>query len=175
MEINLFVNLYDDPERMPEFEECLHRNSQLMRVHVVRQQQRPTFEQMFSKFRDDAINIVANADIYFNETQWFVGLRNDECWALTRYDAYSGEFMNRRDSQDSFCFKGKIKPGNYDFTIGIGGCDNRLCFELQQAGYIVRNPSLTVKTFHMHKEEKRTWHGMPQVPGPYLLLYPESI
>jgi len=163
---------------------------------------RPTFQQIFDYVNEvtkvDDINIVANSDIFFDEEGIEIAkllLEPNDCWALTRWDIIPerriseqrsdiwsttyipehAEFMNRRDSQDTWVFRGKVKPGNYDFQIGMPGCDNRMAYELQQAGYNISNPSLTIKTFHLHKGEERSWHGKPQVPQPYLLINPTEI
>lgn len=143
---------------------------------------RPTFAQIFDWANEvtdkNDINIVANSDIYFDgEGIEIMNLLLGEgnCWALTRWDALTGEFMGRRDSQDSWIFRGHVKPGNYDFGVGLPGCDNKLAYELQQVRYEVTNPSRTIKTFHLHKGEDRKWHGKPQIPPPYLLLEPTTI
>lgn len=156
---------------------------------------RPTFKQIFDWVNevtsDDDINIIANSDIYFDimgiEMMKAV-LRSDDCWALTRWDVKSFnvvrengkmvpdiEFMNRRDSQDTWSFKGKIKAGNYDFKIGVPGCDNHLLWQLCEAGYTLCNPSWSVRTFHLHLSDERKWYGMPQIPPPYLLIDPSEI
>lgn len=143
---------------------------------------RPTFQSIFNWVNEvtgeQDINIIANSDIYFvpDAIEYMKLLLGcGDCWALTRWDATTGVFMNRRDSQDSFCFRGAVKAGEYGFGIGVPGCDNALCERLQRAGYNITNPSWTVKTYHLHAGEDRKWHGMARVEPPYLLIEPEEL
>jgi hypothetical protein len=156
---------------------------------------RPTMQQLFDWVNEvtgyDDINIVANSDIYFDEEGIDIIkllLTENDCWALTRWEMNSDNmvkfgnimvkdatFMDRSDSQDTWCFRGRIKPGNYNFKIGTPGVDNRLAFEIQKAGYNISNPSWTVKTYHLHKGDHRAWHGTEPIPHPYLLVQPTSL
>jgi len=193
--VNLFTTYYEDEKRSVELNDVLMQNMHnftIDRIYLLDESgrmkldrqisSRPAFQQIFDYVnevtKDDDINIVANSDIFFDEEGIEIAkllLDPNDCWALTRWDAVTGEFMGRRDSQDSWFFRGKVKPGNYDFQIGMPGCDNKLAYELQQAGYNISNPSLTILTFHLHKGEERSWHGKPQVPQPYLLINPTAI
>jgi hypothetical protein len=58
--------------------------------------------------------------------------------------------------------------------MGIAGCDNRLAYELQEAGFQVYNPSKTIQTFHLHDIPIRTFveNVIERIPPPYLLLPP---
>lgn len=139
---------------------------------------RPTFNQLFKlseKFPDD-INVFCNSDIYFKEIESLRGIKENECYALTRWDQ-KGErltFFNRRDSQDSWIFKGAIKPMNANFTAGMWGCDNRLAYEIMRVGYKITNPSLSIITVHLHEVDARNQERTPQntVPQPYYLVDP---
>lgn len=173
-------------DRMYLLDESGKLNNENPKVSVQEQVGRPTFADLITWVNavtePGDVNIIANSDIYFDPAaieMMKLMLGDDECWALTRWDtAECGSvvsravFMNRRDSHDSFCFRGLIKPIVADFQMGLGGCDNRFCYEIQQSGYKISNPSWTVKTYHLHKGEARKWHGKPQVPPPYLLVDP---
>jgi hypothetical protein len=39
--------------------------------------------------------------------------------------------------------------------MGMPGCDNALCYILDNAGYEVLNPSLDIKVIHLHLSLKR--------------------
>lgn len=173
-------------DRMYLLDESGELNNENTKLSVREQIGRPPFADLIdwvnSVTGEWDVNIIANSDIYFDPLAieyMKLALGAMDCWALTRWDtAECGSvvemavFMNRRDSHDSFCFRGLIKPIVADFQMGLGGCDNRFCYEIQQAGYKVSNPSWTVKTYHLHKGEARKWHGKPQVPPPYLLVDP---
>jgi hypothetical protein len=193
--INLFTTYYHDEKRFAELNTVLQKNENnifIDKIYLLDEtgtlssakqiQNRPTFKEIFDYVNevtnDNDINIIANSDIYFDEEGLEIIkllLEKDDCWALTRWDALTGQFMGRRDSQDSWLFRGKIKTGNYDFLLGFPGCDNRLAYELQQAGYNLSNPSRTIKTYHLHNGDDRSWHGKPQIRPPYLLLEPHQL
>lgn len=151
---------------------------------VIKVKTRPSFAQIFeiinAKTKDNDINIIANSDIFFDEHS-ISNLRfiqQNECYALTRWDVETDKtatFMNRRDSQDTWVFKGRIKPIDANFNMGVPGCDNAIAYKIQQAGYIIKNPSISVKTFHLHADESRQWHGTEPIQPPYLLLEPSQL
>lgn len=140
---------------------------------------RPTFETFFNAINTvtgvEDINVIANSDIYFVDLPVLPAY--NQCFALTRYevDANGGiRFLNRRDSQDSYVFFGHIKKPSYAAFYSLPGCDNRICWELRNAGYQILNPSLTIKTFHLHNGEK-SYDGTRKVNTPYLFLEPVNI
>lgn len=120
------------------------------------------------------INIIANSDIYFESLPVFPAY--NQCFALTRYEIEANggvRFLNRSDSQDSYIFNGAIKIPEYcHFFIGTPGCDNRICHELKRTGYEVLNPSLTIKTYHLHLGQKSYDNTTERVKTPYLRLNP---
>lgn len=137
---------------------------------------RPTFRTFFEVInrvsKEDDINILANADIYFESAS--VLPRNNQVFALTRYDVKKNgpiTFLNRRDSQDSWWFRGHVRYPKYCDFHQIPGCDNRIAAELLYAGYEVLNPSLTIKTFHLHAGEK-SYDGSVRVQRPYHFIAP---
>lgn len=119
------------------------------------------------------VNIVANSDIYFESLP--VLPKTNQCFALCRYECRKNgpiTFLNRKDSQDSFIFRGKIKiPKFCDAHFGIPGVDNRMCWELMNIGYEVLNPSLTIKSFHLH-EGAKSYDGSVKIGRPYHFLHP---
>ena len=103
--------------------------------------------------------IIANTDIYFDcslQALERYDLTN-KVLALTRYDCgaykgWNGKLWSRHDlSQDSWIFRPPLRKFNADIKIGWLGCDNRLAYEMRRGAVHVLNPSLTVKTWHIHK------------------------
>jgi hypothetical protein len=153
---------------------------------------RPSYNdyfQLISKaFNDkDNINVLSNLDIIVpKETFVYSSLYLSEpnsCLALTRYDvnnidnySINSTFFDRVDSQDTWIFKGGVSNiTGADFGLGIAGCDNSIAHLLEQAGYLVKNPSLTLKTYHYHLSNVRNYTDMvgqviQRVPPPYKLL-----
>lgn len=181
--INLFTSSYreKDEQRRQELLSCLTRNSAILganRVHLLKEgDTRITYQDMFDHMAKhsgpDDINILANSDIYLDETIHLAEkIGKDECYALTRYNVLGEnkiQFEDTPGSQDVWIFRGRIKPGNYSFPMGMPGCDNRIAHELLEAGYRVYNPSLAIKTYHLHSSAKSYDDSTPRVEPPYHL------
>ena len=140
----------------------------------------PTYADYFAKINEvnQPRSIIANSDIYFKESiKYALNIKPDECYALSRYDILPDgkKFFKRKDSQDAWIFAGQIKENVYsDFQLGLLGCDNRIAYELQQAGYKVTNPSKTIKGYHVHS--KRIGHDKSlRIPKPYLHVPPSML
>jgi hypothetical protein len=144
---------------------------------------KPTYESFFNKINEstgpDDINIICNSDIFLDETIALTSqLKDKEMWALSRWDWKEGRtpiHFNREDSQDVWIVKGKIENVYGDFTLGRLGCDNRIAHEFHKAGYRVTNPSLSVKTFHVHNSQVRNYTQTDVVPPPYYTIKPTRL
>jgi hypothetical protein len=157
-----------------------------VKLHYVEHGRRPTFSELFefgNKISENRIKIVANSDIYFDET---LKLASDalERWdvlALTRWDLKednSLSFYNNFKSQDVWIYKTQIKPNIGEYHIGRHGCDNRLVFEFKSKNYKISNPSLSVRTIHTHQSALRPYFEDPNyefVKPPFGYLLPISI
>jgi len=182
--INLFVGYYQcgNPVRQKELDHCLARNvtNKLLNAIVLETPERLKFNFFFNKINkitsDNDINIIANSDIYFDETiQLTAGMTHNDCYALSRWDvtrAGTAAHMDRRDSQDVWIVRGKVRNVFGDFYLGYRGCDNRIAYEFQKAGYVVRNPSKTIKTYHLHLSNIRSYNMSNVVSEPYLTVQP---
>jgi len=150
---------------------------------------RPTYKDFINHINTnsspDDIQIIANTDIYFDtniEVLQHINLK-DTCLALSRWDTTNTikpKLYNRKDSQDVWIFKGPTKQRlKADFPLGVPRCDNRLMYQLQEAGYKVLNPAFSIKSFHVHEgqralvytEEDNSYNIKP----PYGYLYPHNL
>jgi len=201
MRINLFTSWYKS-NRDKENEECLRRNIEnplidkiyLLseddkeiftneKVILIRLNHRPHYNDFFNAANDfnPDISIIANSDIYFNESLSFLSrLREEKCYALSRWDNIEErlQLFNRMDSQDAWIFKGKIKDVNSNFEIGRLGCDNRIAHELNQSGYLLRNPCYDIQACHLHKGnngDNSIHQGEIKIPPPYMYVMPDII
>lgn len=131
------------------------------RIHFIINDDRPTFNYFFkmvNKFtKGNDINIMANSDIYFDHSIKYLPnyFNNDNvCLALSRWDILPNSEVKHYDvyySQDTWVFKGKIKSGNIgNYYLGTLACDNKIVRELLNIGYFVKNPSKTIRTYHLH-------------------------
>jgi hypothetical protein len=143
---------------------------------------RPLYEDYFRWINElacpDDISIIANTDIWFDNSIGVVAraLRKDECFALARWDGDG--LRDRNDSQDSWIFRGKVKDVVGNFPSGVPRCDGRILYELQTAGYRVRNPAFSVKTHHVHAGERAEYpkENLPHfVAPPYRYLWPHNL
>lgn len=150
-------------------------------IHI--KKDRPTYQDIFNeaaKYPDD-INIICNSDIYFDETLKAVErIRQNQFYALTRWEQtetgidsfFRVHHVKPEWSQDTWIFRdcGKIKGldqviatnlvtnklETIPYTLGIPGCENHLAWLAKNRfGYHVTNPSLTIRTIHVHKERFR--------------------
>ena len=120
------------------------------------------------------INIIANSDIYYDETINILKNTNmdNKFFALSRYD--NNILYNSFYSQDSWIFQGKlnINLNDINFRIGTPGCDNRIAAIIRMAGYNITNPSKSIRSHHLHNTNFRTYTEIDKIYGDYLYLMP---
>lgn len=138
---------------------------------------RPTYKIFFdfvnTVVTEEDISIIANTDIFFDETIGSVDRINMKnlCLALSRWHYNpDGTIKLHREkwSQDTWILKGKIKHVDFcSFHLGQRGCDNRIAYELNKAGYRLLNPAETIRTIHYHLSDLHNY-GNNFIPKPYL-------
>jgi hypothetical protein len=167
------------------------------KIYVYSIDHRPTYQDFFdlvNKISDhEDISIIANTDIFFDDSIALLDKieMDGNCIALSRWDVLAdgkANFHCQPGSQDVWIFKGKIKPmGFSSFCLGKRGCDNRIAYEIERAGYTLYNPSRDIIAYHLHITGIRNYSFKDQedlVPMPYkyigissinnLLIQPES-
>jgi hypothetical protein len=113
--------------------------------------------------------ILCNADIYFGESLldlWRINME-DRMLGLLRWDVDNqGDakiFGPRADSQDTWIFlSDSIKKREWDFNkfnfqLGQAGCDNAFAGLILRQLFIISNPAITFKTFHLHNTNIRNY------------------
>lgn len=204
--IRLFINWYEETKqpRGSELNTCIENNFRLPHIDEIVNISdchlpegkivnldfafRPTYSNYFKIISEvvepEDISIIANLDIYFDETILLAkDMQSNECYALSRwetnFDGSKGkQVQDRGDSQDAWIFKGKVKPvPNSDFLLGKLGCDNRIAYELMKAGYEVSNPSKSIRTWHVHQSGYRpnSQNVKEKIPPPYHRIKPTAI
>ena len=149
----------------------------------------PTYYKFFTLVSNtfpskENMNILINSDIFLDEST-IVDLEKysnyDKIFlALSRYDVENlndyktnSVFRNKADSQDTWVFFGEVpKMEESDFNLGKPGCDNSIAYILEKNGYNVKNPSKSIKTYHVHKSGYKNYTIENRVPKPYKLLPP---
>jgi len=183
-QINLFVQVYDcgDIERQYELDTCLENNKALNingvpYFNIIEIKERLTFKEIFKLTEQypDRINIIANSDIFFNETilkvRW---LQGKECLALSRWDVNgnTATLFDRKDSQDVWVFNGAVTENIGNYNLGIPGCDNKIMWELKTVGYSVSNPAKTIHALHLHNSNYRTYTPKDRLLEPFHFIKP---
>jgi len=160
-----------------------------LNVNVITISRRPTYNDFIRNVNrvsgDNDINIISNSDIYFDETLNIIKDLNikKNCFALTRWDILSDRRARLTEisgSQDCWIFQGKINHVKGEINLGVPGCDNRIAYEIEQAGYLITNPSISIKSYHLHKSNYRSneyiWYSQNySVGGNYKFLVPDTI
>lgn len=140
------------------------------------------FQWIHDNVPDDVICVFANADIYLDTESWrdaWAVKMNDVFMALLRWDVQAnGEsklFGPRNDSQDTWAVLStsvKNKTWDWDtldFQFGTAGCDNAITVELLRKRFLVVNPSITLKTHHLHLTGIRGYDPSDVIPKPVFL------
>lgn len=136
----------------------------------------------------DIMVAFANADIYIDaswRTLWSTDLETiPKFLALLRWDvgAETKIFGPRADSQDTWVLSSNaVKAVTWDwaaldFPFGQGGCDNAITLELFKKKFLVANPALTLKTYHLHTSGLRTYDPRNVVQKPaFLYIQPTGL
>ena len=195
--MNFFVNYYISEKRQAEIDECLQRNienpliEQIFvladrfiffndpKVILLQLSYRPTFQDFIDlTYASDGINIIANSDIYFDDTLELANeIGKNEVYALSRWELTNEglKHHNTRDSQDCWIINGNLNTSDCDFTQGLAGCDNAFTERLKWAGYKVSNPSKDIRSIHLHKNPRRDYDVQDRVSLPYLLISPHKL
>lgn len=187
---NLEVKAIDEVVLIGNKELCAPVHPKIKRVHS--EISRPTFGQIFQAINrylresgnPDSVIIFANLDIFFDETLELVrNLKKDVAIALRRYeletpdDLTKTQFVMRPWSQDTWIFRGSQIRGalllETPFTPGVLGCDELLAWRMVHSGYKVINPSLSLRSYHYHFSNYRTYVESDRIRGPS--VYPPPI
>ncbi len=126
------------------------------------------------------IHVLTNLDMFFDNTILKLNENNidNHLITLTRWNidlqTKKANFFNVNCSQDTWIWKGIVDLNklDLDYFFGTPGIDNAVCGEFHEAGYKVINPSLDLKTYHLHQETKRDYTDDDVVRKRLYLLYP---
>lgn len=118
---------------------------------------------------NNVFTILCNADIFFKDS--LLDLHkinmNDKMLGLLRWDVgpdgASKMFGPRADSQDTWIFlSDSIKSRTWDFNkinfqLGQAGCDNAFAGHMLRQKFLISNPAVSFKTFHLHNTNIRNY------------------
>lgn len=166
IEKNCLLNCIDKIYAVAPTETLKYLNDQPIgknsKVISISRDERCSFQMLFDLSKnytsDDDISCVANNDIIFTDdfNKLKDKLTNNDFYCISRREYHKQFTMGfGKWSQDVWCWKGKCKMENCNFYFGVPGNDNTIPYHAEQAGYKVKNPSLTFKCFHNHKSNIR--------------------
>jgi len=115
----------------------------------------------------NTIVILANADIYVEDLLdvWKINLKN-AMLSLLRWDVTEDGaelFGPRADSQDMWIvLSDSVKEVEwayepFDIQLGQLGCDNAFAGLMLRNRFVLYNPALSLKTYHLHQSQIRTY------------------
>lgn len=171
--------IYDptDDDQILEMREYLQSNRN---IRISYCEGRPTFRyciDLANKCYPGRKIILANADIYFDETLnklLDVSFEN-RVFACTRRDVrigasasllyLEGEIPNEF-SQDAWIFQTPMRDiGCGDLQLGTPHCERLFAHAAHQAGLSLYNPCLSIKCYHLHFSGVRHYTEIPVPPG----------
>ncbi|MBN1983059.1 MAG: hypothetical protein JW795_16115 [Chitinivibrionales bacterium] len=139
---------------------------------------------------ENDISIILNSDCFLNDATVVrcrtIAERTVYC--ITRVELFCIKplvvnwFATRKlwrkhaaDSQDCWILRGrpKIEKLSLSFPMGKPGCDNRLAWEFQNAGYSIVNPFRLFHIYHYHPGKKRHYCEIDRIQGPY--AFPQTV
>jgi hypothetical protein len=137
---------------------------------------------------NNVFTILCNADIYFGNSLldlWKINME-DKMFGLLRWDVDTeGDakiFGPRADSQDTWIFlSDSIKSRKWDyskfnFQLGQPGCDNAFAGHILRQRFLIANPAVTFKTFHLHNTNIRNYDKKDYIRAEiYINLAPSYI
>lgn len=174
---NTIVIVYDTTP--PPFNFGIYNNTKILYVDI---KKRATYYDLFNLGNINSIPyedliIVANNDIVFDKTLLklnYVNMSN-KFFALLRYE-YIDESKITFDkhvdcSQDTWIVQSPVPVSrDMDFSLGLLGCDNAIAYIFKDIGYEVWNPSIDIKTFHIHNSGHRTYTLRTRINKKYLKI-----
>ena len=117
---------------------------------------------------NNVFTILCNADIYFENLSDLHQLTlENRMFGLLRWDVdVNGKdtiFGPRADSQDSWVFLSdsikskKWEFNKYNFQLGQAGCDNAFAGFILRDKFVLSNPSISLKSYHLHNTGIRNY------------------
>lgn len=143
------------------------------KVRLVDHRRRVSYRDFFDRANQKLLGrrvIIANADIYFDES--LAHLDNvsldGKFLCLSRWDLHadgSAHLFAHTYSQDAWIFQAPIRAFKNDFLLGLPRCDNRIVWEAQRVGLAVSNPSRTIRAYHLHLSGIRNYTVKQELRG----------
>jgi len=180
------------PHRQKELDTCLRRNVESdaierifllvddghrppivdNKIEIIDVGARPTYRQwveLTRNLRRSCLSILANSDIYFDETlsrmREILGLPQAFV-ALTRHELLGNQLVqhpNPHWSQDVWSIHGSSQFSDsllksLEIPLGVPRCDNKIAYLFAIQGWNVYNPVNYVNAVHVHETQQRSYN-----------------
>lgn len=185
--VDRLVVLSDDPNSIDLPEEFSKT------VQLVGLQEKPRFQDFVGSLASvsskEDVNVFCNSDCILSEkaAKFLKKMKFGRAYCIRRRELLSLSplrFDKTREldwhlkvpncMHDGWSFRGHpLNEMSLDFTPGTPGCDNRFAHELSRAGFAVSEVCLLAPLYHLHRDLRRSYRGVPPVAGPY--LHPKAI
>jgi len=189
LEQNCKCDLIDKIILLNEENFSLPINNQKIEQVVIKK--RLTYLDVLSYIKDhvpkETYVVFSNTDIYLDSTLCAIySLQMEKKFiSLLRYDITKDKaptlFGPRPDSQDTWILWSSSvdftpTEEQFGFPFGISGCDNAINVAMLREKFTVVNPALTIKTYHVHASNVRTYVKSAVIDKPvFLYLTPTAI
>jgi hypothetical protein len=169
VELGLFKQIYLMNERMYSNQELGIKSNLIIQIIIGKRLTYKLFLEYTSRVY--GFVVLSNSDIFFDKS--IDNVRNSiireikgvQC--LRRYE-YRGEknlidcknHINYESSQDTWILHtSKLLKSfdKFDVTLGIPGCDNKICEMFRTNGYVILNNYIDIRIYHNHKSQKRNY------------------
>ena len=156
------------------------------KIIVIPISERPSFNTFFYQYgllEPKSVNIHTNTDIIidYRKTALFSFRRGKSVFMLTRYEVMFPDTINsmadletaRVDlmegddnhtphqfygSYDLWAIEGAPEKLIFPENLGVLACDGRAAFHFYSLGYMIYNPCLTIRIYHIHGDPDRSYY-----------------
>lgn len=161
------------------------------KIEVININLRPTYLdwiEITEKNCHNKISILANTDIYFDDTlsNIHTALETKNSFiALSRYEKQGDQLVphpNPQWSQDVWAYfntnsniTNSMKKAFY-FPLGVPRCDNKIAYLFAINGWHILNPNEQIKSIHVHESQERSYNKKTNLDiiGAVAYVYPSK-
>jgi len=173
---NNYNNIIDEIHLFVEKDYNLDFLNDISKITIIKTHKRLSYKMVFdytNNMNNNNIILLANSDIYFNETLKRIHYLNydNTFYALTIHEIIDGTLSKKNNdwgSQDVWIWKPPINIkktyNNTDYfdqedgiILGMGACDHRILKIMEDNGYNIRNVCRKIICIHNHKNDYRNW------------------
>jgi len=169
--IQYFNKIFLLNERIYSLEELGLTEEENQKIIQINIKKRLTYKDWLEHSKKlNGFTVLANSDIFFDETienirsSCLSKIRGVETILRHEFRIKNGKpnisFVRNITSQDVWILHTKFIPDNlkdFDFFLGVPGCDNTFNFLMKNLGYYLFNDCYRIKNYHYHTSPERNY------------------